>query len=377
MSIAPELPRFEWLRQRSLVRQGPQVEQWTFWHSGIRDELTVRVSSGKHVDIKALKRKSSFREEAIRAENLRHAFPDKSGFLALKRCPICDSSIADASKDVRVWDTDYYRCRACGHAYAESFPTDEELERFYSGHGADGNYYIRDEEIELRLREVYLPKLDWAVAAYRANFGRTPDSVLELGAGAGHFLHGCSRKGYRVAGVECDAITRNWCRERFGIEVVASADELPPDAFDLVCSFNVIEHTTDPAEFLRLHQRYMGPESLLVLETPKYNALTTAVQKAFPDVVRTHIAPFKHNHLFSDASLATLLFQNGLHVSDVWYFGQDMTEVLFQAFHAQGLEVDMDIVNAFMDAPQASLDAAGVCDLILLAARKATTEHGA
>ena len=378
MSRPAEGPaRHEWLRQISLTGQGPQEEQWTFRRPGAQDVLAVRVSSGKSVDIKALKRQSSFLAEARRGEELRHAFPDKSRFLAIQSCPVCRAPVSDAVKDARIWDTDYFRCLGCGHAYADRCPPDEDLERFYAQHGADGNYYIRDEEIELRLKEIYLPKLEWAVAAYKANFGREPRSLLEMGSGAGHFLHCASRKCHAVAGVECDTVTSTWCRERFGIEVAASADELPETTFDMVCSFNVIEHTTDPAHFARLQRRYMGPESLLVLETPKYNSLTTAVQKVFSTVVRTHIAPFKHNHLFSDASLATLLFNNGLRVTDVWYFGQDMTEVLFQAFHAQGLEVDMDTVNAFMGAPQAALDAAGACDLILMAAKNAPPTPGA
>lgn len=367
-----DTPSRRWSRRRCMNADGPQYEEWTYERDGATDTLRVRVSSGKAVDIKALKRNSSFAEEACRVEEFRHAFPDKSAYNAQTRCPVCATPIAHARHEVTIWETPYYRCSSCGHAYAGEFPSEESVAAFYAGHCADGSYYIRDEEIELRLQEIYQPKLQWVVEAYREAYGRAPRSVLDLGAGAGHFLHACARIGMEAAGVEFDGIYRAWSQERFGLDLVADATALAEREFDIVCSFNVIEHTVVPGEFLELHRRFMGEQSLCVLETPKYNSLTTAIQVLFPKVVRTHLVPFKHNHLFTDASLATLLHESGLRICDVWYFGQDMTELLFQAFNACGQEVDMDMVNGFMGAPQAALDAAGISDLILVAARPAS-----
>lgn len=371
-----DFPSRLWWRQRPLVLEGPWRERWTYERDGQTDTLDVRVRTGKRVDIKALKRQSSFVEEVGRVGEVRLAFPDRADYVTQTRCPVCRTSIAQARHEVTIWETKYYRCRACGHAYASEFPSQRAVEAFYSGHQADGGYYIRDEEIELRLGEIYRPKLEWAVDAYRRAYGKAPRSVLDLGAGAGHFLHACQGMGLKAAGVECDRVYRDWARECFGLDLVLDASMLPDEDFDLVCSFNVIEHTVDPREFLDLHKRFMSRQSLCVVETPKYDSLTTAVQGLFPDVVRTHLIPFKHNHLFTEASLATLLYENGLRLSDVWFFGQDMTELLFQAFHASGREVDMDMVNDFMRAPQAALDAAGVCDLLLVAAAPANLSNG-
>lgn len=371
-------PSFRWWRQRCLNAEGPwQDERWTYERDGHADTLDVRVRAGKAVDIKLLKRNSPFAEEARRVGEIRHVFPDRDAYVVQTHCPACRAPIEAARHEITVWDIPYYRCRACGHAYAREFPPQEAVDAFYAGHQADGGYYIRDAEIESRIREIYRPKLEWALEAYRRVHGRAPRSVLDLGAGAGHFLHACARGGLEAAGVEYDAVYRDWAGKRFGLELVPDAAMLEGRTFDMVCSFNVIEHTLDPRQFLDLHRRFMGPRSLCVLETPKYNALTTAVQSLFPDVVRTHIIPFKHNQLFTDASLATLLYESGLRLRDVWFFGQDMTELLFQAFHARGEEVDMDMVNAFMGAPQMILDAAGICDLILVAATFANMPHGA
>ena len=40
--------------------------------------------------------------------------------------------------------------------------------------------------------------------------------------------------------------------------------------------------------------------------------------------------PFEHSHLFTDGSLATLLYVNGLAVRRIWYFGQDMAELILR-----------------------------------------------
>ena len=56
------------------------------------------------------------------------------------------------------------------------------------------------DEIELRLREIYVPKTDWIFDVYGRIFDREPKSILDIGAGSGHLLYGCKRMGLDVAG---------------------------------------------------------------------------------------------------------------------------------------------------------------------------------
>lgn len=97
--------------------------------------------------------------------------------------------------------------------------------------------------------------------------------VLEVGCGRGYFLRSLESHAGDAMGLEFnnDAIknkvTRFDVRNQFVEDLLAS----DPKLFDVVCSFQVLEHVSDPAAFVRSCLACLRPGGLLILSTPNYD----------------------------------------------------------------------------------------------------------
>lgn len=97
--------------------------------------------------------------------------------------------------------------------------------------------------------------------------------ILDLGAGMGGFAVAAARAGARVTALEYNgdycAITRLRSR-RYGLDlpIVRGAGEalpFPNETFDLVCSWDVLEHVQDPVAVLREAHRVLRPGGAFLL----------------------------------------------------------------------------------------------------------------
>jgi 2-polyprenyl-3-methyl-5-hydroxy-6-metoxy-1,4-benzoquinol methylase len=156
-----------------------------------------------------------------------------------------------------------HRCSSCGHVFADRFPTDAELDQHYGG-------YPRvpcSSEITLRRYEELLDSFE----PYRDR-GR----LLDVGCGVGDFLVAAQTRGWEVQGVELEERARAICADR-GLEVIEAplqAERFAPGSFDLVTSFEVLEHMVFPRAELQSIATVLRPGGLLYLTTPNFSSLT-------------------------------------------------------------------------------------------------------
>jgi len=105
--------------------------------------------------------------------------------------------------------------------------------------------------------------------------GASPLSVLDVGCGVGGFLGPLAQFG-RVTGFELDEPSIDWCREHgFPRTAVAISDRLPvaPASQDLLCLWDVIEHTPDDRAVLAEMLRCLKPGGHLAISVPAYQFL--------------------------------------------------------------------------------------------------------
>lgn len=118
-------------------------------------------------------------------------------------------------------------------------------------------------------RRIFFHLLDRQLA------GRTDNTVLDVGCGAGGMLAPLARYG-DVTGVDTSEELVELCHERgFERVQVGSAYELPaePGSVDLITLFDTIEHVPDDARVLRECRRALAPGGLLFISTPAYQFL--------------------------------------------------------------------------------------------------------
>ena len=105
-------------------------------------------------------------------------------------------------------------------------------------------------------------------------------------------------------------------------------------------------------------RRLSNDGGILIVEVPRADAFGSAIQSQQPSSVWRHLSPASHMNIYSDASIATLLHDNGFRPIAAWYFGMDFYELLCQL--ATSLEDDRHAdPNGFSVAPMQSM--AGRC----------------
>lgn len=174
----------------------------------------------------------------------------------------------------------------------------EELSAYYRGYGYDGEAYLSPLTVASYQR--LLDELE----KYR-NTGR----ILDLGCGRGWFLAEAKKRNWQVFGTEYSETALEVCRAN-GISVGKSpgAMELADGSFDVITSFEVLEHVTDPVLQLRTAQQLLRTGGLFYCTTPNFNSLLRYYLGARYDVITypEHLSYFTRSTLNRAARLAGL-----------------------------------------------------------------------
>jgi hypothetical protein len=328
---------------------------------------------GKPLDVLTLKGTSlaDVRDYAAHlAQRARELYGPDARVREVAECPCCGNAAGDAEEALRVFDVPYHRCSRCGHGFVrlqpaaetlvDSFAESEELSATYTDPGA----------AELRVREIAAPKLQWALDVYRTAVGGAPTSMIDVGAGGGHFVAACARAGLAATGYELSRPSRAFALKTFGVELEdADFTAEAGDPADLVTLWGVLEYAPEPRSLLASSRERLTPgRGMLVVEVPRFDCLGTAVQRAWPDLVARHLDPTSHLNCFSDASLAAVLDAEGFRPVACWYFGMDAYELLVQlALRLGGEETLAEFAEPLLSL-QPALDGLRLCDDVVAAA---------
>jgi len=97
------------------------------------------------------------------------------------------------------------------------------------------------------------------------------DTLLEVGVGAGHFLHAAREQGHAVVGVELNPRAAKRVRHR-GFEVheltLQDLSAQTEKRVDTICSFQVLEHVPDPCQFIEGMISILKPGGRIIISVP-------------------------------------------------------------------------------------------------------------
>lgn len=228
-------------------------------------------------------------------------------------CPACGAN--DHVPKFEKNGISYVECKKCQTFYVNPRPPSDVLEWFYRG---SPNYAYWNEVIfpaseAARLERIFVPRVDRLLdlcQKYEVN----TNAILEIGAGFGTFCGEVKRRNVftRVVAVEPTPDLAKTCRER-GLEVIEKpVEQIQLDAaelFDVVASFEVIEHLFAPADFVGHMTRLLRPGGIMMLACPNGQGFDI-------ETLGTASNTVDHEHLnyFNPKSLAGLLAQRGLEI---------------------------------------------------------------
>lgn len=177
------------------------------------------------------------------------------------RCPLCyhhQGSIIYSQPPYQV-----IQCHHCGLGTLTPWPTTQELDRLYSGdyfeYAGEVDYY-HDAVKKCDLIEKIIP---------------TTAAVLDYGCGTGHVLKILKQKGYSVQGFDLSPQIAAKARTFASVPVASGQSKMktyPPQTFDVITAFDVIEHVKNFPELLTYFATWLKPGGKLLLTTPNLDS---------------------------------------------------------------------------------------------------------
>lgn len=176
-------------------------------------------------------------------------------------CPVCGSRSQRRWRRMDGWML--RRCRECELIFVSPRPTPAELDAMYS------REYFETFDMKQTVDEAGIARQSERVHIVKqfARDGR----LLDVGCGNGYFLEAARRSGFQVQGLDVSDWAARYCRETFGIDVVACdvhAADFPQGAFDVVTLWHNLEHQRYPVDTLGRVAGWLAPGGVVVLRVP-------------------------------------------------------------------------------------------------------------
>ena len=177
-----------------------------------------------------------------------------------KNCILCASV---SLKNLKGYEEHYLvKCQSCKFVFCEPIPTERELEKHYENYGR--NDYLYPLTIK-RYHEI----LD-SFEPYRKT-----NKLIDVGCGIGYFLEEAKKRGWEVFGTEFTDEAIEICSKK-GIKMnkgVLNPNNYDSQEFDVITSFEVIEHINNPQEELANFYKILRKGGLVYCTTPNFNSL--------------------------------------------------------------------------------------------------------
>ena len=203
-------------------------------------------------------------------------------------------------------------CSNCGLIYLPSRPSINELDQHYPD-DYEAYYQLEDDRIgsdQWHLKRALNIQLDF-VEKNRSGKG----DLLDIGCATGNFLRIARESGWQVTGIEPIDKAAVIARTHFHLDVITGTlDEIQfdPESFDVITMWDVLEHLPSPKETLVKCHALLKPEGIIVLSIPNlssYDRYLFGEQWIGWD-------PPRHFNLFTDSTLAELLYVTGFEPVD-------------------------------------------------------------
>ncbi len=166
------------------------------------------------------------------------------------------------------------RCTDCQLVYLSPRLNPELIIDAYA-EGKDESFIAQD-AMRIRTFEKALKKL---AREYRIDLS-SDTKLLDIGSAGGAFLKAAENLGLSTIGIEPNRWLCEYAREHYHLDARAGtlADHhFPPNSFDVITLWDVIEHVPDPnAELQEIH-RILKPNGLLIVNYPDYSSLPAKV----------------------------------------------------------------------------------------------------
>jgi 2-polyprenyl-3-methyl-5-hydroxy-6-metoxy-1,4-benzoquinol methylase len=139
-----------------------------------------------------------------------------------------------------------------------------------------------------------------------------PTRLLDVGAGNGYFVYLARKEfGIQADGLEISSAEADYARDTFGIELLRGDLSVVSGQYDVITSFNVLEHVKQPGVLLKEMKARLRPAGLLVVTTPNPSCIHRRLRGLHK---WNMVCPPHHINLFTRAALSSMLVREGFDI---------------------------------------------------------------
>ena len=202
------------------------------------------------------------------------------------QCPWCESE----KTQIHLWVKDLFltneafeihECLKCGLLFTEPRPKTEEIGKYYQSE----EYYSHQEN-----KKGFVPRIYEAVKSVNlkkkykmATKGLKPGKMLEIGCGAGDFLHTMEKHGWTCTGIEPSESAKEIATKKVKATLLNPQEigQLENESFDLITMWHVLEHVDNLKEEIQQLQRLLKKGGRLVLALPNFKSADAQYYKEY------------------------------------------------------------------------------------------------
>jgi 2-polyprenyl-3-methyl-5-hydroxy-6-metoxy-1,4-benzoquinol methylase len=228
-------------------------------------------------------------------------------------CPVCKSDQIHFALKVKDYSVsgeffEVVECNRCSLRFTKDPPPADQISRYYQSE----NYISHSNTKKGFVNRLYHIVRNQTMASKFYLIEKTTKLQrarhLDIGAGTGAFVQYMNKKGWKSIGVEPDAEARKQAILHHNTPLLA-AEELesfPPESFDAVTLWHVLEHIHDLYPFLHQIKKILNAQGMVFIAVPNYtsyDARKYGSTWAAYDVPRHlyHFSPNSVRWLFRDA----------------------------------------------------------------------------
>lgn len=224
-------------------------------------------------------------------------------------CPLCSSK--EISNLRKYNGAQLASCLKCSFIFSKRIPTGAELDTYYD------NLY----EVTSYLSKITITRYNEILDKFE-KFRKT-NRILDVGCGHGFFLEIAKKRGWKVYGSDFAEGCVKICKDK-GIDMhlgSMTADAFIPEMFDVITSFEVLEHINTPNQELILLNQLLRKGGVMYVTTPNFNSLLRYRLGEQYDVINYP----EHLIYFTRKTLQTAFEKNGFKKQKVWTSGISVT----------------------------------------------------
>ena len=198
--------------------------------------------------------------------------------------------------------------------------------------------------------------------------------------GGGELLSLVKDMGIKAIGIESDFREVEFARDVCGLEIIEGyVDSKNPNEdiikavndASVISFINVLEHISNPIDFINDIYQYSNDDSILVFEVPRHPSLASFSNLVSHDAVYRHMVPPQHLQIFTEDGVNEIL-KDKYEIIGRWGFGQGFFDILTECAINGNLD-NLELYNQLIDESnsiQKVIDESGFSDTMIFVCKK-------